>query len=65
MAKLNLGVDEAGTIVAQALTTSNADDAVTGTKLIDKVRSKIKTAYGPRIRPHCNSRTYDPHPSSP
>ncbi|MCP3995273.1 MAG: IS5 family transposase, partial [bacterium] len=44
--KLHLGVDETGMIVAQALTNSNVDDAVTGTKLIDKVNSKIKTVIG-------------------
>lgn len=44
--KLHLGVDETGMIVAQALTNSNVDDAVTGTKLIDKVSSKIKMVIG-------------------
>jgi hypothetical protein len=44
--KLHLGVDETGMIVAQALTNSNVDDAVTGIKLIDKVNSKIKTVIG-------------------
>jgi transposase len=40
--KIHLGVDENGVIVAQALTNSNIDDAVTGTKLIGEVTSKIK-----------------------
>lgn len=41
--KLHLGVDETGTIVAQALTNANVDDAGTGILLIDRVKSKIKT----------------------
>jgi len=41
--KLHLGVDETGTIVAQALTNSNVDDATTGISLINEVNSKIKT----------------------
>ena len=41
--KLHLGVDETGTVVAQALTNANVDDAATGIRLINEVSSKIKT----------------------
>jgi IS5 family transposase len=43
---LHLGVDQAGVIVAQTLTDANADDATTGTRLLKKLDSKIKTVIG-------------------
>ncbi len=44
--KLHLGVDQTGSIVAQTLTDSNADDATTGVRLIKAVKPKIKTVIG-------------------
>ena len=44
--KLHLGVDEAGVIVAQELTDSTTDDAGTGLRLIDEVKTDIKNFTG-------------------
>ena len=44
--KLHLAVDEAGVIVAQELTDSTGDDASTGLRLIDAVKTDVKSFTG-------------------
>jgi len=44
--KLHIGVDGSGAIVAQELTGSTGDDASTGLRLIDEVKTDIKSFTG-------------------
>ena len=60
--KLHLGVDQAGVIVAQALTDSAVDDASTGIDLIETIASSAADGHGGRGLRHARLLRDSQHP---